>query len=165
MPEPGSRPIRRNDAETLLIGGQQQIADGGRDPDHDKGDQPAQIDISTGWIPVEGEERADAANGKRCNHAERQGEANGDDPKAIVDGLHRERVDVAASPIGDFPEQPFGAKAKRQQDCKSDERSGLPTFTVDSGEAGRGLRELVRHIRDGAHEHDDLSVNRAGIGI
>src|SRR5271170_3333656 len=95
MPEPGSRPIRRNDAETLLIGGQQQIADGGRDPDHDKGDQPAQIDISTGWIPVEGEERADAANGKRCNHAERQGEANGDDPKAIVDGLHRERVDVA----------------------------------------------------------------------
>ena len=81
-----------------MIGGQQQMADGGRDPNDDKGDQIAQDRPAKDRIPREGEEGADAAEGEGCDLPKRKGEAHSDDTQAIVDGLHRVPVDAAASP-------------------------------------------------------------------
>ena len=92
--------------ETLIIGGEQQVANADRGPDDDKDDHKAQDHFATDRIPIEGEERAEAAEDEGCNLAESKGETRSDDTQTIVDGLHREPVEAAASPPRDLPEQP-----------------------------------------------------------
>ncbi len=188
-PVPRSHRICRNNPESLMIGGEQQLAGGHGGPDDDKDDQKAQDRLATDRIPIEGEEGAEAAEDEGCNRAESKGETRSDDAQTILDGLHREPVEAAANPPRHLPEQPFGAETKRPENGEVEESLGLgreasrrdlipvpedaeveenlapPGVRVDRGDAGGGSLELVGQIRDGAGERNDLLVDRAGTGI
>jgi hypothetical protein len=170
-------------------GGPQQVAGGDRRPDDDKDGQKAQQHLASGRIPIEAEERAEAAEGESCNRAKIKGETRSDDTKTILDGLHRERIEAAASPPRHLPEQPLCAKAEQPEDGEVDERVRLgrvapsrdhvrvpkdaeveenlapPGVGIDRGDAGGGSPELLGQNRDGAGECQDLIVDRACIGI
>jgi hypothetical protein len=73
-PKLSSDRIHRNDAETLISGGQQKIASDDCEPDWDKDDQKAQQRLVMDRIHVEDEERGDAAEDEGCNHTESKSE-------------------------------------------------------------------------------------------
>ena len=74
-PEASRHRVYRNDAESLVMGGQQQMADDDRYSDHEKDNEVAEDHLAQQRRPVECEEGADAAEGKRRHHSDGKGKA------------------------------------------------------------------------------------------
>ena len=114
-PEASGRGVDRNDTEALVMGGQQQMADNDRDADHKKDDEVAEDHLAQQRRPVEGEEGADAAEGKGRHEPDSKGKACGDDPQPVIDGFERVLVEMPADPLRRLAKQPFDAKAQANE--------------------------------------------------
>ena len=83
QPETRGCRIHRNDAEPLMMGRQQEVADDLGDPKDKKSHEQAEQRLAQQRRPIEGQERTNAAEGEGRHQTDGKGEAQSDDAQAV----------------------------------------------------------------------------------